>query len=123
MKTDYRPLLADLKANLLKFENEINTTIIEGHNYIIKVGEYTVAVDEENKTFLERTLFPTQFNESGKNKVLECVFTDGEGNRVEPEVMYKRDYYQMRIESSKTAIHELEQFIEAMDVADEMIGE
>ena len=29
----------------------------------------------------------------------------------------------MRIESSKTAIHELEQFIEAMDVADEMIGE
>jgi len=82
-----------------KRQLEMSENSIVSHQYIVEVGAYTIALDSEGKTELVTKDYPSQFTENALKQIKDISFSDGRGNKVEPEVYFYKDWYLDQIES------------------------
>ena len=80
---------------------------ITSHNFIVKVGAYTVSRNPDNTLVLVQSLTPSQWNEAGVKEILSVPFySTFKGDRIEvkPEVINVKEYYENEIKKLRPTL-------------------
>lgn len=61
------------------------------------MGALAVTTDENEKVITHNSAYPTQFTQKAVDEILTMTFTNGEGEKIEPIVFFRNDWYKQKL--------------------------
>lgn len=89
--------IAELRERDKIYSHELELNILEEANKIVEVGALTVGTDSKGKIIAQNVLYPTQFSQKAVENILTMNWRNGNGERVEPLVYGRNDWYRERL--------------------------
>ena len=91
--------IAGLRERDTIYSHELELSILEEANKIVEVGALTVGIDSKGKIIAQNVLYPTQFSQKAVENILTMNWRNGNGERVEPLVYGRNDWYRERLKT------------------------
>ncbi len=91
--------IAELRERDKIYSHELELNTLEEANKIVEVGALTVGTDSKGKIIAQNVLYPTQFSQKAVENILTMNWRNGNGERVEPLVYGRNDWYQERLKT------------------------
>lgn len=89
--------IAELRERDKIYSRELELNTLEEANKIVEVGALTVGTDSKGKFIAQNVLYPTQFSQKAVENILTMNWRNGNGERVEPLVYGRNDWYRERL--------------------------
>lgn len=86
------------------FSDAIENNILENCPFIIEVGALTVCTNENGLIETQNVVYPTQFSQSGVDKILEMTWRNGNGEIVQPIVYGRNDWYRNKLDALNSTL-------------------
>lgn len=91
--------IAELRERDKIYSHELELNTLEETNKIVEVGALTVGTDSKGKIIAQNVLYPTQFSQKAVENILTMNWRNGNGERVEPLVYGRNDWYRERLKT------------------------
>jgi hypothetical protein len=103
--------IQDLEQRLRDYTQTISVPALEYTPFIVEVGALTVGADDKGVVITENKRYPTQFSEKAVKEICSMGFIDCFGNKVQPKVFSKHEWYSEQIERLKITINEFKKLL------------
>jgi hypothetical protein len=102
--------IQELEQRLKDYTQTISVGALEYTPFIVEVGALTVGTDNKGIVITENKRYPMQFSEKAVKEICSMSFKDCFGNKVQPKVFSKHEWYSEQIERLKMSINEFRKF-------------
>jgi hypothetical protein len=108
---DIKDKIQELEQRLKDYTQTISVRALEYTPFIVEVGALTVGTDDNGVVVVENKRFPMQFSEKAVKEICSLTFSDCFGNKVQPKVFSKHEWYSEQIERLKMSINEFKKLL------------
>ncbi|MDR1681596.1 MAG: hypothetical protein LBS12_07445 [Prevotellaceae bacterium] len=103
--------IQELEQRVKDYTQTISVRALEYTPFIVEVGALTVGTDDKGVVIAENKRFPMQFSEKAVKEICSMNFSDCFGNKVQPKVFSKHEWYSEQIEQLKMSINEFKKLL------------
>jgi hypothetical protein len=96
--------IQELEQCLKDYTQAISVRALEYMPFIVEVGALTVGTDDKGIVITENKRYPMQFSEKAVKEICSMTFSDCFGNKVQPKVFSKHEWYSEQIINIKEAL-------------------
>ncbi len=98
----------DIENRISNYKDIISTSILESANKIVEVGDIlTLSTDENNRTILVNTHYPTQFTDKSVAQILTMTFRNHNNEVIKPQIYMAKDWYRKRLDELNSVLSDL----------------
>jgi len=108
IKNETMEVVEELKERIKSYTHETELKILENANLIVEIGALTVGTDLNGKVIPQNVLYPTQFTKKAVKAILSMDWRNGKGERIEPVVFNRNDWYRERLKIMNSLLKILE---------------
>lgn len=95
-------IVAKLENKIAEYERILNPehSSIQKCNWIVEIGPYTAATDENGKVVLANRSYPVQYTEEAAKHIASAKYSDLNGSPVNAQVIHWKDWYQKEFDDA-----------------------
>ena len=86
-----------LSERYKNYQHQVELRVLDNCPFIVQVGALTITTDETGKVITHNSEYPTQFTQKAVDEILTMTFKNGNGEKIEPIVFLRNDWYKERI--------------------------
>ena len=96
-KAEFNITIEELSERYKNYQHQVALKVLDNCPFIVQVGALTITTDETGKIITHNSNYPTQFTQKAVYEILTMTFKNGKGEKIEPIVFLRNDWYKERI--------------------------